>query len=71
MMYRLAAVCLLALELRAQISGDEFRAVVRGHLVTDGGTYDAYTVSLRETQSQAFASLPKPRASIRPPQPLL
>jgi tetratricopeptide (TPR) repeat protein len=47
MMYRLAVVCLFALELRAQISGDEFRAVVRGHLVTDGSsTYDAYTVSL-------------------------
>jgi tetratricopeptide (TPR) repeat protein len=47
MMYRLAVVCLFALELRAQISGDEFRAVVRGHLVTDGSSnYDAYTVSL-------------------------
>ena len=46
MMYRLAFVCLLALELRAQMPGDTFRAVVRGHLVTDDSTYESYTVSL-------------------------
>src|SRR5882672_10262519 len=46
MIYRLAVVCLLALELRAQMPGDALRTVVRRHLTTDEDTYESYTVSL-------------------------